>query len=135
MSAGVTRSRSFRAWLLETIRFGAVGGSTAALYFLLVWLLAKVLTLQWWIIATLASGPPLLASYLLHRSFTFNSSREHKSSGPRFLIVQGGAVVLNAVVIWLGTDLGKLPFVPVQLGAIAVQVAFTYVSQKYFVFS
>jgi len=124
-----------RKLLMELIRFGSVGGSTAALYFFLVWALAKLFAAwAWWVIATLASAPPLLASYLLHRSFTFNSSREHKSSGPRFLVVQGGAVVLNSLVIWLGVDLGHLPFIPVQIAAIGVQVIFTYASQKLFVF-
>ena len=124
-----------RKALLELIRFGSVGGSTAGLYFFLVWVLAKLFTMPWWGIATIASGPPLLASYLLHRSFTFNSKSQHKSSGPRFVIVQLGAVVLNSLVIWLGVDLGHLPFIPVQLAAIGIQVLFTYGSQKYYVFS
>ncbi len=128
--------RSQRRTLLELIRFGSVGGSTAVLYFVLVWILAKLLpSLPMWVIAALASGPPLLAGYLLHRSFTFNSQAQHKNSGPRFLMVHLGATVINSLVIWLGTDLGHLPFVPVQLGAIGVQVIFTYLSQKHFVFS
>ena len=122
--------------VLELIRFGSVGGSTAAMYFGLVWLLAKLLpTLDWWVIVSLASGPPLLAAYLLHRSFTFRSQSQHKTSGPRFLAVQLTANVLNSFAIWLGVDLAHLPFIPVQLAAIAVQVLFTYKMQKLFVFT
>src|SRR3954471_9245212 len=113
--------RDLRKALLELIRFGSVGGSTAVMYFALVWLLGELLSFPMWVIATLASGPPLLTAYLLHRSFTFNSKKQHKSGGPRFLVVQLTALVLNSVVIWLGVDLEHLPFVPVQLGAIAVQ--------------
>ena len=41
----------------------------------------------------------------------------------------------NSAVIWLGTDLAHLPFLLAQLGAIVVQVAFTYLGQKFFAFS
>jgi putative flippase GtrA len=120
--------------LLELIRFGVVGGSTTALYFALVALVAWVMTGPWWVIVTIASVPPLVVGYLLHRSFTFNSKSEHTSSGPRFLLVHLGALVLNSVVIWLGVDWGQLPFLPTQVVAIGVQVLFTYLAQKYFVF-
>lgn len=120
----------------ELLRFGAVGGSTAVMYFVLVWLIAKLFpAFAWWLIVTIASVPPLITAYLLHRSFTFRSQSQHKQSGPRFLAVQLFANVLNTGAIWLGVDLAHLPFVPVQIAAIALQVLFTYTTQKLFVFA
>ena len=138
MSAGDAkrwRAADLRQLLFELIRFGGVGGFTTVLYFALLWLLTKLLSLPMWALAALASGPPLLVAYLLHRSFTFNSQKQHHSAGPRFLFVQLSGVAINSAVIWLGTDLAHLPFLLAQLGAIAVQVAFTYLGQKFFAFS
>ena len=125
-----------RKAVLELIRFGSVGGSTAAMYFGLVWLVAKLFpSFDWWVIVTITSAPPLVTAYVLHRSFTFKSQTQHKTSGPRFLAVQLIANVLNSLAIWLGVDLAHLPFIPVQLAAIALQVLFTYTTQKLFVFA
>ena len=129
------RSLDVRKLLLELIRFGGVGGFTTVLYFALLWLLAALLPLPMWLLAALASGPPLLAGYVLHRSFTFHSEKQHGSAGPRFLFIQLAGVAINSAVIWLGTDVMHAPFLLTQLGAIGVQVVFTYLGQKFFAFS
>lgn len=121
--------------LLELLRFGGVGGLTTVLYFALLWLLTKLLPLPMWALAAIASGPPLVVAYLLHRSFTFNSTKQHKSAGPRFVVIQLSGVAINSAVIWLGTDVVHVPFLVAQLAAIGVQVLFTYLGQKFFAFS
>jgi putative flippase GtrA len=124
-----------RKLLLELIRFGGVGGFTTVLYFALLWLLSKLLPLPMWLLAALASGPPLVVAYVLHRSFTFHSEKQHASAGPRFVLVQLLGVAINSAVIWLGTDIVHAPFLLAQVAAIGIQVLFTYLGQKFFAFS
>jgi putative flippase GtrA len=129
------REQGLRSLVLELARFGGVGALTTLLYFALLWLLNELLSLPMWAIAALASGPPLLVAYLLHRSFTFNSEQQHTRAGPRFVVVQLLGVVINSAVIWVGTDVMKLPFLLAQLAAIGIQVAATYLGQKFFAFA
>ncbi|RYZ03128.1 MAG: GtrA family protein [Myxococcales bacterium] len=129
------REQGVRSVVMELVRFGGVGGLTTLLYFLLLWGLDKLLSLPMWAIAALASGPPLLVAYLLHRSFTFNSEQQHTRAGPRFVVVQLLGVVINSAVIWVGTDVFKLPFLLAQLAAIGIQVMATYLGQKFFAFA
>jgi putative flippase GtrA len=129
------RSSDFRrSQLLELIRFVGVGGFTTLLYFGLLWAATLVLVAPMWALAALAYAPALFVAYLLHRSFTFRSQREHGSAGPRFLIVQLAGLLINSGVIWIGADAMQLPFVLVQLAAIAIQVLLTYLGQKFFAF-
>jgi putative flippase GtrA len=127
------RSPDFlRKQLLELIRFVGVGGFTTLLYFALLWLAAQLLVQPMWV---LAYAPALGVAYVLHRSFTFRSQKEHVSAGPRFLIVQVAGLVINSGIIWIGADVMRLPFVLVQLAAIGIQVLLTYLGQKFFAFA
>jgi putative flippase GtrA len=127
--------KSIRQLFYELIRFGGVGGLTTLVYFAALWPLSKFVPLPLWLVAFIACLPALLLGYILHRSFTFRSSKRHASAGPRFLMVQLGGMAFNSFAIWVGTDLAHWPFVPVQLGTIVLQVSLTYLGQKLFAFS
>lgn len=138
MLAGVAaalRGGNLRELIWELIRFGGVGGLTTVVYFVALWPLAKWVSLPMWLLAGIACMPALLVGYILHRSFTFRSSRQHSRAVPRFLAVQIAGIAFNSLAIWIGTDLLSLPFLIVQFGAIGLQVLLTYLGQKLFAFS
>jgi putative flippase GtrA len=129
------RAQGLRSLLFELLRFGGVGALTTLLYFGLVWLFAKLVPSPMWLVAALASGPPLVVGYLLHRSVTFNSQQQHKRAMTRFVLVQLVGVVINSAVIALAADLLGFPFWFAQLAAMGVQIAATYLGQKFFAFA
>lgn len=122
-----------RAALPEALRFAAVGAASAGVYFLLYWLFGWLTRLAW-LRATLAYGVGMLFNYLVQRSFTFRSQRQHHHAGPRYLLVQLGGLLINTAVVYLGVDLAQLPFLPVQLLAIVLTAVWSYVGQKFWAF-
>ena len=131
----MTRGRKLFLWALELLRFGGVGLSTAALYFVLLWLLGLAARLPAWLAGALAYGPCLVANYLMHRWFTFRSVKEHGQAGPRYLAVQIGGMLINSGVLWLGVDVLRLSYWPSQIAAIACLGLWSYLGQRFWAFS
>ncbi|MEY2936587.1 MAG: hypothetical protein RL033_7336 [Pseudomonadota bacterium] len=123
-----------RAALPELVRFAAVGVASAAIYFGLLWFFGWITPFPLAVLATLSYGTGIIFNYLVQRSFTFRSRRQHHHAGPRYLLVQVGGMLINSAVLHLGVDLRRWPFLPVQLGAIALTAMWSYVGQKFWAF-
>ena len=121
--------------LLELVRFGGVGTTCAAIYFVLLWASGEFFKLPMAVRATLAYAPSMLANYLLHRTFTFRSTRPHAHAGPRYVIVQLGGMLINSGVLWLGVDVKAGPYLPVQAAAICIMALWSFAGQKLWTFS
>ena len=117
------------------MRFGGVGTTCAAIYFVLLWAIGKFFELPMAARATLAYAPAMLANYLLHRTFTFRSMRPHTHAGPRYVIVQLGGMLINSGVLWLGMDVKAWPYLPVQAAAICLMALWSFAGQKLWAFS
>lgn len=126
--------QALRAALPELVRFGVVGGASVGIYFVLLWLFAALTPLPLWMHATLAYGTGIIFNYLVQRSFTFRSERQHQHAGPRYLMVQLGGMGINTLALWLGVTLGRWPFLPVQFGAILLTATWSYFGQKFWAF-
>ena len=123
-----------RALLPELFRFGVVGLSSVGIYFVLLWGFESLTRLPLWLDATLAYGIGIIFNYLVQRSFTFRSTRQHHHAGPRYLMVQFGGMGINTGALWLGVTLARWPFLPVQLGAIVLTAIWSYFGQKFWAF-
>jgi putative flippase GtrA len=123
-----------RAALPELFRFGVVGLSSVGIYFVLLWGFESLAPLPLWMDATLAYGIGIIFNYLVQRSFTFRSKRQHQHAGPRYLMVQLGGMGINTGVLWLGVTLARWPFLPVQLSAIVFTAVWSYFGQKFWAF-
>lgn len=120
-------------YILELVRFGSVGLTSALVYFAVFWALSAQIGTTW-ILGALAYFPSMLVNYLLHRSFTFRSDRQHLYAGPRYIIIQGGGLFINSSGLWLGARLG-LQYWLAQLLAIAALAVFSYVGQRFWTFA
>lgn len=121
--------------LMELIRFGSVGLTSTGIYFALLWCVKQLLPLPVSVQAAVAYVIGMAGDYLLHRSFTFRSQRQHTHAGPRYLAVQGTGLLVNSAVLWFGVDVGGLPFLPVQLAALGLTAGCSYLGQKLWTFS
>ena len=122
------------AQLWELIRFSWVGALTLSIYASELWLLDRFCSLPTWLDATLAYGPCLVVNYLLHKTFTFRSDKQHRIAGPRYLVIQLGGMGINTAVIWLGVDLMHWPFLLAQFVALATLSLWSYLGQKLWAF-
>jgi putative flippase GtrA len=122
------------AALPELIRFGVVGLSSVGIYFVLLWLFEAFTPLPLWLDATLAYGIGIIFNYLVQRSFTFRSTRQHQHAGPRYLMVQLGGMGINTLVLWLGVTRARWPILPVQFSAIVLTAIWSYFGQKFWAF-
>lgn len=130
----IARSGDLVALFWELVRFGWVGFFTLGVYAAEMWLLAHYTTWPTWLNGTLSYGPCLLVNYLLHRSFTFRSDRQHSVAGPRYLAIQLGGMAFNTGVLWLGVEHWGWPYFPSQVVAVMVLAAWSYVGQKAWAF-
>ena len=72
----------------------------------------------WATVAGSAAGA--LVNYLLNRRYTFDSRKPHRDAGPKFLTVAVGTGLLNAILVYIGTDLLGLYYLLVQCVATVI---------------
>lgn len=123
-----------RAALPEFQRFALTGLASAGIYFGLLAFFAAITRLSLTVRAMLAYGIGIIFNYLMQRSFTFRSTRQHQHAGPRYMVVQLGGWVINSGVIWLGVDVAHFWFYPVQFAAIVLTAVWSYLGQKFWAF-
>jgi putative flippase GtrA len=100
--------------LSRLIRYGISGGASAASHFGIGFVLAEGLAVRPVVASTTGFLASILVSYVLQHAWVFRSATRHTVAGGRFLTVTGVAFVLNATVLWIGTEILSAPFVLVQ---------------------
>ena len=75
------------------------------------------------------------ASYLGNRFMVFRSPMATSKTLPRFVLLYGIIALLNALAMWLWSDIAGLPYTPGFLLATAVATMVSYLGNRYFVFS
>jgi putative flippase GtrA len=118
----------------ELVRFGWVGVLTMALYAGQMWAFHRLNDWPTWVNATVADGPCLVFNYLMHRSFSFRSTRRHAEAGPRYLTVQLTGLGINSAVLWYSVDYMRWAFLPTQVTAVLILALFSYTAQKFWSF-
>ncbi|CAN5375722.1 hypothetical protein BH09PSE6_BH09PSE6_28250 [soil metagenome] len=75
-----------------------------------------------------------IVNYLLNRRFVFTTQRAHHEALPRFLLIAGIAVALNALLMqgWLAYT--TLPYLLAQLLTTALLLVFTYAGNAIWTF-
>jgi putative flippase GtrA len=75
-----------------------------------------------------------LINYFLNYHFTFTSYASHKRTLPRFLVVAGLGLAINAGGMWLGTKLLGINYLITQVGCTALVLAVGFVLNKLWTF-
>lgn len=119
----------------ELVRFGGVGVFCLGLYAVLMVLLNYTMDAPMVVRATVAYAPCIVANYVLQRTFTFRSQKQHQLAGPRYMIVQLGGMIANSGLLWLTVDVAHWPYWLGQGTALAGMAAWSFVGQKFWAFS
>lgn len=102
--------------LHKLLRFGLIGAIGTPVHYLTLILLVEIGGMGP-VPATIAgSAAGAVVNYLLNRRYTFRSSKPHRDAGPKFLSVAVGTGILNACLVYLGTDLLGVHYLLVQVG-------------------
>lgn len=89
----------------RTVRFGAVGLSATALYFVLGLILRRGgLTIEW--ASFCAQTLSILYSYIAQKRFTFRLIGRHQRFGPRFVVSTILLVTLAQILVWSLDEFG-----------------------------
>ena len=117
------------------LRFLLVGGCTALIYFGLTFVLVEVGAIGASIASSLAYLFSICFNYLLHYHWTFQTVDPHVQSMPRYALTIFGGLVLNAVVMYCGTQWTSFHYILVQCAAALVLVCWTFLLSMFWVFS
>lgn len=137
------RRRNFIKRTNSFIRFLLVGVINTCVGLFIIFVLLNALHLSYWVSTFVGNSAGACVSYLLNRSFTFNSTVSFQRGLPRFvtiiLICYFGAYFFSErLMIWFNSFHYVSTFVE-QNGAVLIGcVLYTignYLGQKYFVFN
>lgn len=87
------------------VRFLLVGGLATVLMYVLLVIGTEILGIVPVISSALAYLLSALANYALNHRFTFRSDQAHRVALLRFAIVSGSGLLLNALIMFVGTEL------------------------------
>lgn len=97
--------------------FIAIGAAGAAAFVALSTLAIGVIDtgLPEWVVNALCYGALIGPVYLLHRRFSFVSDAPHRQALPRYMAVQGMALVLTALLSYLAHNVLAMPVLPASI--------------------
>ena len=97
------------------LRFVVVGVIATSVHYLV--LIAAVERAGWSAVwgSGLGFGTGAVVNYLLNRRFTFRSEVPHVTAVSRFVVVMGGALALNQLLMHVLTQVAGLPYLLAQV--------------------
>jgi putative flippase GtrA len=100
------------------LRYAVAGGASALTHLGLTALLVEAAGTRPVVASTIGFVASIAVSYLLQRRFVFHSQVPNRLAVPRFLTVTAVGFVLNASIVWVGTEVLHVHYAPVQLVAL-----------------
>jgi putative flippase GtrA len=134
MRIAVKVHQSIKKPLGKFMAFGMVGAiSTLAHYTTLV-VLVETWAIHPGAATTLGFGLGALVNYLLNHRYTFNSTKAHRDSGPKFALIAVATGLLNTLMVYEGVDILGLNYLLVQVAATATVFLLNFVLNSLWTF-
>jgi putative flippase GtrA len=102
------------------VRYGIAGGLSALTHLGTLALLVELAGMRPVIGSTIGFLLSIAVSYGLQRTWVFASRNRHRTLLPRFLTVTAAALLLNTVVLHVGTEVLEVHYAAVQVVAIVL---------------
>ena len=114
--------------------FGMVGiAGTLAHYTTLIFLV-EIGNLNPTAATTAGFGVGALVNYLLNHRYTFNSSKAHRDSGPKFALIAIATGLLNTLMVYAGVDILGFNYLLVQIVATATVFLLNFILNSIWTF-
>ncbi|QHS11350.1 GtrA family protein [Sinimarinibacterium sp. NLF-5-8] len=111
-------------------RFICVGVSAAALQWLLVWLLLRVLAIPF-IAAITAHGLAFIYAYSLHHAWTFTGTHPHRRSLPRYLATQVICATLSGITAQVLSTAAAAPWLTAAAATVIASLCSYWLSARW----
>lgn len=116
-----------------TLRFGLVGIASTGFYFALLILLDYAIE-STILLTALCYGMAMVFNFLAQGLFTFQVKALTRSQLARYVVMQGTALILNSVAMFVFVDQWAFPLISAQLLVTACIILGTYLVSKNWVY-
>ena len=106
-----------------------------AVYYAALVAMVELMGLPVLVATSIAFALVTIENYLLHRSWTFQSTAAHRSAFPRFVLMSVVGFFLNAGIMYYGVQALQYNYLLVQTLAIVVLVCWNFVLSSLWIFS
>lgn len=116
------------------LRFVLVGGFATVLMYVLLFIGVEYLHLRPLTGSVAGYVVSALANYWLNRRLTFRSRQRHLTALPRFAAVSGAGLIINAAIMYVGTEVLSGHYLLVQILATTVVLFWNYIGSQLWTF-
>ncbi|MEQ1439402.1 GtrA family protein [Fontimonas sp. SYSU GA230001] len=128
------RSASRSTWPMRFARFVVVGGFATVLMYVLLVIGTELLGIAPVISSVLAYLLSALANYALNHRYTFRSTQAHRIALARFAVVSGCGLLLNALIMYVGTELYSWHYLIAQVLATVCVLFWNFLGSQLWTF-
>lgn len=115
-------------------RFGVVGLLGTAVYYSILWVMVELLRAPVLVSSSVAFLIVCVENYVLHYRWTFDSSRAHVTTIPRFVFMNGVGFCINWGIMYVGVELLGRNYLFTQAVALVAVISWNFVLSSYWVF-
>jgi putative flippase GtrA len=118
----------------QFIRFAGVGCMSAIGHYGLLILLVQLVNVS---AVTASTAGALLGAginYFLNYRFTFRSTKQHKESIYKFILVAAVGLALNTLFMWVGVDLLNAHYLPSQIVTTGLVMVWSFTGNRFWTF-
>ena len=115
-------------------KFVFVGLLTAVVFFCSVEYSISKLHLRPVVASSVCYVLAVVLNYCMHYYWTYEVSRQHVTSGFRYVVMIATGFLLNAAVMYVGVEVLKIHYLKIQILSVAVIAAFNFIVATTWVF-
>jgi putative flippase GtrA len=116
------------------IRFGMVGVLATVVYYGLLWTMVEIFSISILVATSVAFIFVTIENYILHYTWTFQSTNAHAKAFPRFLLMNIGGFGINWLMMFAGVVVAGFNYLWVQALAIIIVVAWNLALSHFWIF-
>lgn len=125
--------KAMKKLIVQVIKFGIVGVVATLIDFGVLAFLKEVLDVHVQISSAISFSVSVIANYLLSMLFVFKSKEDNKvKEFVGFVLLSIGGLLLDQLVMWLGTDVFTVYYLAVKVLATVVVAIYNFVTRKIF---
>ena len=127
------KHKTMKKLIVQIIKFGIVGVIATVIDFGVLAFMKEVLDVNVQISTAVSFSVSVFANYLLSMLFVFKSKEDNKiKEFIEFLLLSIGGLLLDQLVMWLGTDVFTVYYLAVKVFATVVVAIYNFVTRKIF---
>ena len=125
--------KTMKKLIVQIIKFGIVGVIATVIDFGVLAFMKEVLDVNVQLSSAVSFSVSVIANYLLSMLFVFKSKQDNKvKEFIGFVLLSIGGLLLDQLVMWLGTDVFTVYYLAVKVFATVVVAIYNFVTRKIF---